>query len=132
MDLQRLLDLEDVRSLQAKYCIWVDQKRWSDLRTIFADDAILEMSNKDERPSSPAGIVDYIAGAVGDSISSHHCTASIVTFVDIDHAEVTWSMLYVSDGSATTSYGFYENEVARIAGAWKVTRMRRIRRLEHP
>ena len=132
MDAQRLLDLEAIRSLQVMYCIWVDQKRWLELRTLFADDAVLEMNNREERPSTPNGIADYIAEVIGSSNYSHHCTASIVTFVDDDHAHATWSLFYAIEGEPQISYGFYEDDVARIDGEWKISTMRRIRRFTQP
>ena len=41
-DVQRLLDLEQIRQLKARYCRFIDTKQWQLLRTLFTDGARFE------------------------------------------------------------------------------------------
>jgi len=43
-DLERLLALEDIRMLRAKYCQYIDSHRWRDLEQVLAPDAVLDLS----------------------------------------------------------------------------------------
>ena len=38
-DVQRLLDLEQIRELKARYCRFIDTKQWQLLRSLFTDGA---------------------------------------------------------------------------------------------
>src|SRR5215470_1823207 len=76
-DVQRLLDLEQIRQLKAKYCRSIDTKQWQLLRSLFTDGARFEGFR-----AAPTG-----------AISVHHCHTPEIVFTDDSTARGIWAMM---------------------------------------
>lgn len=75
--LERLVALEEVRRLKARYFEALDGKRWSDLEATFAPDGVMDLSEEmnhhgggvdtgiDPLTRTPKGIVDFVRATVG-------------------------------------------------------------------
>lgn len=48
-DLERLVALEDIKLLRAKYCYFIDNHLWSRFPEIMTEDAVLDMSDPTEK-----------------------------------------------------------------------------------
>lgn len=48
-DLERLVALEDIKLLRAKYCYFIDNHLWSRFSEIMTEDAVLDMSDPTEK-----------------------------------------------------------------------------------
>ena len=125
--IEQLVALEEIRALQARYCIYLDKKRWTDLAGLFAPDARLELNDRADSPTTPEGIVRFIENSLAVLQTSHHSTCSDIELIDDDHAHGVWEALYVTEGNPIC-FGFYENDFRRVDGSWKIQLMRRIKR----
>jgi len=63
-DLQRLLDIEEVKRLKARYFRTLDRKQWDDWGQVFAKDALLEVPEADVVESGRAAIVASVSAAL--------------------------------------------------------------------
>jgi hypothetical protein len=130
VDLSQLVSLEEIRSLQSRYCLHLDRKQWDELASVFAPDARLELNDRDDSPTTPERIVGFIAAALPTIQTSHHATCSNVELIDDDHAHGLWEAMYAAEGGPI-SFGFYDNDFRRVDGVWKIAVMRRIKAFEH-
>ena len=134
--IQRILDIESITQLKARYCRFIDTKQWDGLKELFAAD-----TRFDGFGSAPTGadvdtFVRGVATRLQNSISIHQCHMPEMVFISSDYARVIWAMMdYVewptgfSPHEAPGSrgfygYGHYEEEYRRIGGAWKISFLR--------
>lgn len=113
--LEKLLALEDIRLLRAKYCQYVDGHQFGRLDEVLAEDAVLDLSPV--RTVLGGGDIDPIAGK--DEIihhlrHSHFATARqlvhittipIIEFHDGEHATGTWRQETYVNESRTDPIG---------------------------
>jgi hypothetical protein len=132
MNVDELLAHESIRQLKARYCLFVDMKRWAELEELFSLDARLEFNDRDTVVIGRSEIVAYIAAAVGDSLTSHHPSCADIEILAPAQARATWALHYATEGVAQVAYGFYEDEYHQERGTWRFSRLRRIRSFGHP
>ncbi|WP_336967506.1 nuclear transport factor 2 family protein [Sphingobium aromaticiconvertens] len=107
--LDRLMALEDIRQLKARYCRCVDTKDWAGLASVFAPDAIFHHrfggSVRDPwtgqwKPPLPeprishgrAAIVARIRSVVENIHTLHQCHMPEIALIDIFNARGVWAM----------------------------------------
>jgi hypothetical protein len=135
----RLGDLEAIRTLKARYCRFLDAKRWEALRALFAPDARFEGFASAPDGADADAFVRGVAARLGDAITMHHCHTPDIAFVDDDTARGIWSMEDYLEWPAPAGLpgaprsrglwgcGFYEEQYRRLDGAWKMQRLRLVR-----
>jgi hypothetical protein len=133
-DVRRLLDIEEIKQLKARYFFLMDGKRWDEWRTCFTDDCRFAGTLQDPE----AGIDDIVAGVrtlLQDVVSVHQGHMPAIELTGADTARGVWAMydwlefkpghpLYDAGCPHRIGYGHYEEEYRRDGGTWKISFMR--------
>ena len=119
-DVERLLAIEEIKQLKARYFRCVDSQDWKGFATIFTDDALMDMtealqvrdpstgelqapalpgaadfaaSHQDEmRPRGAKTIVDWVSSQVGGGSTVHHGHMPEIEITGPDTARGVWAM----------------------------------------
>lgn len=138
--LEKLLAIEEIRTLKARYFRFTDTKDWDGLRTLFADDMVMDIS--DDRPGTDPitggdKIMQMIREGLSGCVTVHHGHMPEIEILSGTEATGIWPMedrLYWGDDSDTPGQrlngcGHYHETYEKIAGRWaiKTTRIARLR-----
>jgi hypothetical protein len=126
--LQRLEDLEAIRTLKSRYLNACDQQDPEGAKNCFAEgEVLIDMGhvgvfrNRDEFAA-----LYKAAGCHPHVLDLHHGGNPEIEFVDETHAKALWSLDYrninTQDKSVTFLSVIYRDEYAKIHGEWKITR----------
>lgn len=129
--LRRLLDLEDIRRLKARYFRTLDHKDWDGFGDVFARDAVLEVPEAALVANGREAIVAAVSGPLTGSRTVHHGHMPEIELTGPDTATGTWAMAdYVEWAPAENGqrvglqgYGHYLEEYVREDGAWRIARL---------
>ena len=129
--LRRLLDLEDIRRLKARYFRTLDHKDWDGFGDVFARDAVLEVPEAALVANGREAIVAAVSGPLTGSRTVHHGHMPEIELTGPDTAKGTWAMAdYVEWAPAENGqrvglqgYGHYLEEYVREDGAWRIARL---------
>ena len=138
LSLDRLIDLERIRQLKAKYCRFLDTKRWQDLHALFAQDCRFEgMGNYLPSGASADTFIHFVQARHARTISVHHCHTPEIEFTGHHEARAIWAMedfvewQDLQDVAAEwqgyrgfRGYGHYEEAYRRIDGQWRIAFVR--------
>ncbi len=138
-DLQRLLAIEDVRQLKARYFRAIDTHDWDLLVTVFAEDAVFDFTQANFDPNFPdpdrvvtppvhgrAAIVDAVRTALSEAASAHH---GHLSEVEITSETTAKAIVPMEDNVRNVSgavdfqlrgYGYYEETYEKVDGAWQI------------
>lgn len=134
--LQRLLDLEDIRALKARYCWSIDTKQWDALRALFAPDARFEGFGSAPDGADAETFVGGVSSRLARAISVHHCHTPEFVFLDADRVRGVWAMQdhlewpepialkEAPEALGFIGYGHYEEEYRRVDGQWRMSFLR--------
>jgi hypothetical protein len=130
--LRRLVDLEDIKQLKARYFRLMDQKRWDEWGRVFTSNAVMEVPEADMVNRGRTEIVRTVSAALEGARTVHHGHMPEIELMDTGAARGTWAMFdYVEwrpneDGSRVgiTGYGHYVEEYEREDGEWRIARTR--------
>lgn len=134
--LERLLALEDIRGLKARYCRLLDTKDWNGFAGLFTEDAVMDVREDTGNPPI-RGIADIIAQvrfAVIDAASSHQVHTGEITLTGPDAAQGIWAMQDrvvwklgkspIPGIASITGFGQYHESYRREGGIWKIAALR--------
>jgi hypothetical protein len=124
MDVATLAALEELRRLKARYCQYVDQKRWSELGGLFAPDAVMgsERGGAVHTTQGRDAIVARIREVLADRPTIHHASNPDIRLTSPTGAEGIWTVSYTSQGGPT-GHGHYLESYVRREGRWFYARM---------
>lgn len=130
--LERLLDIEAIKQLKARYFRAIDTKQWDDFGDVFTVDARLEVPEVDMVVDGRADIVAAVSGALTRATTVHHGHMPEIDVSGADTATGTWAMFdYVEwpapeggDRVGLQGYGHYREEYRREDGRWRIARSR--------
>jgi hypothetical protein len=130
--LQRLLDIEEIKKLKARYFRSLDRKEWDAFGEVFARSAVLEVPEVDSTTNGRDAIVAFVSGALTGAQTVHHGHMPEIELTESDGARGTWAMFdYVewpapdgSDRIGLQGYGHYVEEYVREDGQWRISRSR--------
>jgi hypothetical protein len=139
-DLEKLLAIEEIKRLKAKYFYGLDHKDW-DLwrREVWAADSRLIVPEASVEAVGVDAVIAYTSEATADQVSVHHGHMPIIDIVSADEATGVWAMedrLYrtrehpLEDGSSFLhGFGHYHERYVRTAAGWRIasTRLTRLR-----
>lgn len=124
--IDRLLAIDDIALLKARYFRFMDEKNWESLRELFVDDLDFH------HPTiGTFGTADETVSAVGERVATvgsvHHGHNPEIT-VDGDTAEGRWalhSFVFFPDADTPgiTRFARYRDEFRRIDGVWKISKV---------
>lgn len=143
---ERLVAIEAIRNVKARYWYCLDTKDWAGLRAVFTDDAIFDMraeiafargESADDFPpaheAAAAGdpmvivgaeaIAAHVRAAIESWTTVHHGHVPIIDVVDSDRGTAIWPFNdYIDDGKRSLKgYGHYYEEFRRVDGRWLIS-----------
>jgi SnoaL-like protein len=132
---QRLLDIEAIKQLKARYFRCMDQKRWDEWGEVFARGAVLEVPEANMVTNGRDAIVAGVSSLLEGARTVHHGHMPEIEVTGDDTARGTWAMFdYVewapnADGQRVGLQGFghYVEEYVREDGEWRISRSRLVR-----
>jgi hypothetical protein len=132
-----LHEIEQIRTLKARYFRYLDTKQWEKWRNLFADDCVLP----DGRYASVDDLVATLSAQRQHATTVHHGHTPEIVMTGTGVARGIWAMSdYVefpepaTEGLAKGYRGFvgaghYEEEYRKVGAEWKISsfRLRRLR-----
>lgn len=138
-DVEKLLAIEEIKKLKARYFRCVDTKDWEGFSQLFALDAVFDIS--EDVPGcilvGPQKIASASRAPLDDCVSVHHGHCPEIDILSEHEAAGVWAMedmLRWPAAGATPSrtfhgYGHYFETYEKLAGRWyiKTMQLRRLR-----
>ena len=133
-DIERLIAIEEIKQLKARYFRCMDTKDWPGLQAVFSDDAELDMRGEAADKSKAAtelvvgaaNIMPFIRNAVLELVTVHHGHMPEITLTSETTATGIWSMedkLRWPKGSRIREmhgYGHYRETYERLPAGWRI------------
>ncbi len=137
-DLERLVAIEDIKQLKARYFRCMDTKDWTGLAAVFAPDAEADFSGEAHDGSNPdaarirggAAIAAFMRQSVESIVTVHHGHMPEIEMTSAASARGIWAMEDVlrwpAGGPISTLHGFghYHETYERIDGRWYIRSLR--------
>ena len=128
-ELKRLVDIEAIRALKARYCWYCDDpERYHLFPDLFTEDAVFIEEPLDHLEGRPA-IVEWNERYPEECVWSRHYATTPLIEVDGDTATGRWQALLLSiqrvDGEQQMLWasGSYVEEYRRVEGEWLFSRI---------
>jgi uncharacterized protein (TIGR02246 family) len=129
--IRRLLDIEEIKQLKARYFRFVDAKDWDAWAQVFAVDAVLEIPEGELVHRGRDEIVANVSAVMEPVRTVHHGHMPEIELIGPDTARAIWAMEdYVEfppaeDGTrmGLRGYGHYHEEYRRDEGTWRIARL---------
>ncbi|MCB2073600.1 MAG: nuclear transport factor 2 family protein [Novosphingobium sp.] len=130
-DIERLLAIEEIKQVKARYFYGLDHKDW-DLwrREVWAPDGRLEVPEAGMVLEPFDTVIEWVSQSVGDQVSVHHGHMPIIEFTSDTMAKVIWAMedrLYrtrefpLEDGSTYLhGFGHYRETYVKTDAGWRI------------
>jgi hypothetical protein len=135
--LQRLLDVEEIEQLKARYFRYLDTQQWDRWGTVFTADVRMEVPEADAVLDGRDTVVSSVSAALEGARTVHHGHMPEIEITGPGTARGIWAMVdYVEwpggdDGarSGMRGYGRYHDDYRREDGRWRIskTRLERLR-----
>jgi uncharacterized protein (TIGR02246 family) len=130
--LRRLVDIEEIKQLKARYFRSLDTQDWDGFGQVFARAAVLEVPEVDLSHRGRDAIVAFVSGALAGARTVHQGHMPEIELTGDDQARGIWAMFdYVEwpapDGAERVGlqgYGHYFEEYVREDGQWRISRSR--------
>ena len=137
-DLERLLAIEEIRTLQSRYVRYADNKDWAALVGVFRPDASFTPYDVDGNPllvmKGRDDIADRVSTSVGRGTVLHHLFSYEIDIQSPTRAHGVWAMEdwidRSNDDSSTGAVapfktmhgsGHYHVDYEKVDGAWLIT-----------
>jgi SnoaL-like domain len=140
-DTAKLLAIEQIKTVKARYFRFVDIKNWTGLRSLFCDNATLHYTDSDQGPMPLDAAMKFVVSALDDAISIHHGHMPEIDIQGPSRAAAVFAMedqVYWPENSTNPfgilkmhGAGHYHDTFERQNGEWriaslKLTRLRRM------
>lgn len=123
--LQKLIDIEDIKTLMSKYCHGIDKKDEKTFMSIWAADGVYELPRG--QTSGIEGILQLVHKVWREVPKCHHHITNPLIEVSGDRATARTDVIYyrqTADGELQLLSGMYAFEYTRISGEWKTKYLR--------
>lgn len=118
-----LADRLAVSEVLARYCHCLDRGRWDDFRGLFTDDCRLDLSQVIGLYEGADGIRGFCETMRSLPIVMRHLLTNVVVRGEGDRATVESYVLAITGpegGPMSQTTGFYDDELVRQGGAWRI------------
>lgn len=131
----RLLAIEEIKRLKARYFRCMDTKDWDGFAEVFAPDAVMDMASEmgdtaDAVTTGNAAIASFVRSHIGGVETVHHGHTPEIEITSATTATGVWAMedhlrwpdtapLHVMHG-----YGHYHETYVLVDGAWRIATLR--------
>ncbi len=134
--LERLLAIEEIKQLKARYFRCIDTKDWAGLVDVFAPDAVMDMTAGAAGGKVTTGaeeIARYVqrSGRLDEAVTVHHGHMPEIAMTSADTATGIWSMedeIWWNEGAfplaSLHGYGHYHETYVRQGGTWRIATLR--------
>ena len=139
-EIERLLAIEEIKQLKAKYFLGIDHKDWDLWRSeVWAPDARLEVPEMGYDVEGVEALIEWVAKQSADQVSVHHGHMPIIEITSETTATGLWAMedrIYRSkehplngDISFVLGFGHYHESYVKLEAGWRIrsTRLTRLR-----
>jgi SnoaL-like protein len=129
---ERLLAIEDLQQLKARYFRLLDTKQWDAWGEVFSTDCVMEVPDAGMAANGRADIVASVSALLDGTQTAHHGHMPELELTGPDTARGTWAMFDYVEWPATEDgrrvglmgYGHYHDEYVREDGTWRIARTR--------
>ena len=90
--IQRLLSIEQIKQLKARYFRLMDQKLWDEWGRVFARDAVLDVPEANAIQHGREAIVAFVSSALTGARTVHHGHMPEIEITGPDSARGAWAM----------------------------------------
>jgi len=130
--LQRILDLEEIKQLKARYFRTLDTQAWDEFAQVFARDAVMEVPEASLVKRGREAIAASVSGVLKGARTVHHGHMPEIELTSRDTARGIWAMFdYVEwppsasgERAGLQGFGHYREEYLREDGRWRISRLR--------
>jgi hypothetical protein len=135
-DIQRLISIEEIKQLKARYFRSIDTKDFDNLRMVFARDATFDSSEalrdpilgtppEFEEPLNVSGLEEIVANIsealkTGQSVHQGHTPEIELTSDTTTRGIVPFEDMLVSEALSFRGYGYYHETYERNNGDWRI------------
>jgi hypothetical protein len=137
--IQRLVAIEAIKQLKARFCRFLDCQSWTEWHALFVANAMLEFEYPAMRFSNADEFVALSIEVLERVRTVHRVHAPEIELLSADRARGVWAMddvveLRGEEASSWHGYGHYHEEYRRVDGDWRIASLRltRLRVDEHP
>lgn len=119
-----LCELEAIKQLKARYCRYLDTKRWDDWRRLFTDDFVSDTSQAGgKRISGADDFVAFVRHALDKQPTVHQVHAPEITLTSPTTATGVWALedvVRLAPGVNLNGYGHYHETYVKVDGRWLI------------
>ena len=90
--IEQLAAIEQIKSLKARYCRFVDTKRWDAFEALFTAGAALEILEARPDPFTPRELADLLRENYARCVTVHQCHMPEIELHEAGHATGVWAM----------------------------------------
>lgn len=130
MSVQEISDRLEIADAVTRYSYGLDQRIWSEWDLAFTPDAVIDFSVWGMAPASPARMRELFSANDATRISGQHLLSNQLIWLDGDtarsHVEFNLTTLARTEIAGVAirvrGGGWYEDQLARTAAGWRITR----------
>jgi hypothetical protein len=138
-EIEKLLAIEEIKQLKAKYFYYLDHKDWVNWREqVWAPEGKLVVAAEIDHTVFPREpMIEWVASRFADMVSVHHGHTPIIDIISETEAKALWAMedrLYRGKGnpegeSFVLGFGHYHETYVKLEVGWRIrsTRLTRLR-----
>jgi hypothetical protein len=130
-DIQRLVDIEAIKQLKARYFRLMDTKQWDAWGTVFTADVVMEVPEVEMVTNGREEVVQTVSAALENAVTAHHGHMPEIEITGPNTAKGTWAMFdfceWQTSGDGRVGlmgFGHYHEEYVRDEGEWRIARVR--------
>jgi hypothetical protein len=116
-----------IHEVLSRYCHSIDRGRWDEFGELFTDDCRLDLSQVMGLYEGKAGIQTFAETIRKIGIFMRHITTNVVIRGDGQRARAESYVIAItgSEANANQTTGFYDDELVKVGGRWRL-RSRRL------
>ena len=133
---ERLLAIEEIKALKARYFRYLDTKNWAEYGEVFAASGTLEVQSIrgdaiSRKETGAAAIVAWVSSVLDGATTIHHGHMPEIETLSSDRASGIWAMedVVIWPDRRLHGWGHYHETYVRETGKWKIasSRLTRLR-----
>jgi uncharacterized protein (TIGR02246 family) len=131
-DIERLLAVEAIKQLKARYFRCLDTKDWDGYAAVYAEDAVLDTTSTQGGAVTrgSAAIAAHVRKHVDHVVTVHHGHTPEIEILSDTTARGIWAMEDVLRWPARepfrtmVGYGHYHEDYVKVNGRWRIAQCR--------
>jgi hypothetical protein len=126
--IDRLIAIEEIKNLKARYFRYVDTQDWDAFEQIFTEDVRVQIDTRFYEGREDW--IKHVAGFLSGGVSFHHGHMPEIEILSADQATGVWTLfdrvepLPETSRSAFSGYGRYWEQYRHQADGWRISSLR--------